>query len=132
MLLIDSAVLIASAREKDPQHQRATELLRAMLQSSETLILTDHILDETLTYLKRKEGKKVAYQTGMYLFQEPNVRIEYSSPERSNAALLLLGKIDSISFCDALSIVIMQELGIKKICSFDADFDKIEGMERIE
>ncbi|MGL6298940.1 MAG: type II toxin-antitoxin system VapC family toxin [Methanobacteriaceae archaeon] len=38
---------------------------------------------------------------------------------------------NEIAFYDSMYIVVMKELGITKIVSFDTDFNNIEGIERI-
>ena len=38
----------------------------------------------------------------------------------------------SISLADASSVEIMKKYGIKKIISFDGDFDKVDEIERIK
>ena len=132
MIFIDSSVFIASVRTSEAKHSRAVELIRSALESGETVVTTDHIIDETLTYLKKKEGKQVAYLAGRNIFSESKLQIEYASPSRNLSSLELLGKIEGLSFCDALTIIVSKELAITKICSFDADFDKIRGLHRIE
>ncbi|MGL6297635.1 MAG: PIN domain-containing protein, partial [Methanobacteriaceae archaeon] len=37
----------------------------------------------------------------------------------------------TIGYADCVNIEIMKELGISKIASFDADFDKVDGILRI-
>jgi predicted nucleic acid-binding protein len=39
---------------------------------------------------------------------------------------------DKLDFDDSTSVVAMRRLGIKEIVSFDRDFDKVRGIERIE
>jgi predicted nucleic acid-binding protein len=46
-------------------------------------------------------------------------------------ALGILKKFDKLSFCDALNLVIMERRKIKKILSFDSDFDRFPGIERV-
>jgi predicted nucleic acid-binding protein len=48
--------------------------------------------------------------------------------------ILATEEMDSggLSFDDSTSVIAMRRLGIKKIVSFDRDFDKVQGIERIE
>ncbi len=132
MIFVDTSIFIAAARQEDPAHASAEALLRKMAVEGQTVLTTDHVVDETLTYLKRKGGKHVAFDAGQCLLKSPEVQLEYGTPSRTQEALELLGKIDGLSFCDALNVVVMKELGVQTIYSLDADFDKIKGIRRIE
>lgn len=37
-----------------------------------------------------------------------------------------------LSLTDASIVAAMENLGIRKVCSFDSDFDRIEWVERLE
>lgn len=47
-------------------------------------------------------------------------------------ALALYSETPGLSFTDAYNVVAMQEQGITEIYSFDTDFDKFDGVERVE
>ena len=123
---------MAASIDSDEHHARALELIKQSLDEKEKFLITDHVLDEAVTFINAKAGKNKAFEQGEKLLKSSDVTIEYCSPPRSQAAMRLLGKIDGLSFCDALSAVVMRELGIKRIYSFDSDFDNIPGIERIE
>lgn len=132
MIFIDAGVFIAASRLSDSLHARSMALLRQAASGGEALYTSDHVLDETVTFLSSKGGKETAYETGRRILRHERLQVEYNSPQRTEAAMELVGKIEGLSFCDALSIAVMQELGIKTIYSFDSDFDKIRGIRRIE
>ncbi|MFH1106366.1 MAG: PIN domain-containing protein [Candidatus Micrarchaeota archaeon] len=132
MIFVDTSIFIAAARANDPSHAQGLALIQRAKREGETLITSDHVLDETVTYLQAKGGKERASEAGRQMLRLEKLQMEYNSPPRTDAALRIVGKIDGMSFCDALSIVVMQELGIRTIYSFDSDFDKIAGIRRIE
>ena len=132
MIFLDTGVIIAASMHKDESHYRAVELIKDALLHHETLVITDHVLDETVTFLAGKAGKKIAHEVGARLLKSTQMRMELCSLERCEAALSLVAKIGGLSFCDALNIAVMRELDIRAIYSFDSDFDGIAGITRIE
>ena len=126
MLFADTSFLVASLRVNDENHQRARAIAEKM---DDKMMISDHVLSELLTLLAYKEGNKTAYQAGKDLLGS-DVRIVHAVPEDIRPALELMRTTPKLSMCDALSATIMQKLGIKKILSFDSDFDTL-GFERI-
>ncbi len=47
-------------------------------------------------------------------------------------ALALYAEQPFLSFADAYNVIAMQEQGIPEIYSFDTDFDKVDGITRVE
>lgn len=66
------------------------------------------------------------------MLEEDEFMVAEVTPSFRTSALQLLTKFNDqkISYCNALSVVIMKELGIQKIFSFDRQFD-IMGMNGI-
>ena len=131
MIFVDTSVFIAAFKVSDPDHQRASELLNEAATNNETLVTNDHVLDETITYLKKNAGRQVAFENGRRMLDNKGLTIEFASRIQVENALDVVGRIDGLSFCDALSVVMMRDLEIKKLYSFDSDFDRIKGLHRI-
>lgn len=131
--VVDSAVLIAAMHRRDVRHQEArTILLAADRGDIPPLLITDFLLAETLNYLTRKGGSAVAREALRRLEASRGFRVE-----RISDAAFAKGKndvfqtIDGLSFVDALTVAFMQGRGIRRIYSFDADFDRVAGIERL-
>jgi len=61
-----------------------------------------------------------------------NCSIEVALPERCSSAITTFLHYDgTLSFADAVSLIVMQERGTQRIASFDADFDRVRGIERL-
>ncbi|MCG2727509.1 MAG: PIN domain-containing protein, partial [Candidatus Methanoperedenaceae archaeon] len=61
-----------------------------------------------------------------------NCKIEFIDSEMLAKGMETFLKYDgSISLADAVSVEIMKENRIKKIISFDGDFDKVREIERL-
>lgn len=131
--VIDSAVLIASLRRRDALHERAWPILQAADAGDiPPLVLTDFILAETLNHVVRKDGSAQAREALRLLEASTGFRIE-----RVSDAVFARGKDevfrseDGLSFVDALTVAFMQDRGLRRIYSFDADFDRVRGLKRL-
>jgi predicted nucleic acid-binding protein len=126
MLFADTSFLVASLRVNDENHLRAKAIAEKI---NERMMISDHVLSELLTLLAYKEGNKVAYEAGKRML-ESDVLVVYAVPEDARPALERVRITPKLSMCDALSAVIMQKFGVKKVLSFDSDFDTL-GFERV-
>ncbi|MCX6771141.1 MAG: PIN domain-containing protein [Candidatus Micrarchaeota archaeon] len=126
MLFADTSFLAASLRVNDENHLRAKEIAGDI---NEKMMISDHVFSELLTLMAYKEGNKEAYRAGKRLL-DSEVLIVYAVSEDFLPALEMVRTTQKLSMCDALSATIMRKLGVKKILSFDSDFDLL-GFERI-
>ena len=127
MIFADSSFFIAIAREKDRWHKDALKLAEKI---KEPLLISELIISESITMMGSFEGGKAGKT--LYEYFQDNCRIEFINEEMLEKAMNTFLKYDgSISLADASSIEIMKEHGIKKIFSFDSDFDKVHEIDRI-
>jgi predicted nucleic acid-binding protein len=126
MLFADTSYLLALFVSNDERHGRAVELSRGI---SEGLVSTDHVLSEFVTIVSKRAGNKAAYLLGSNLLKS-EIKIVYIGEETVSSALDFIRRHPGISMCDAISAAIMKEMGVRKILSFDSDFDKM-GFERV-
>lgn len=127
MIFADSSYFIAIAREKDIWHKDALKLAEKI---KEPLLISELIISESVTLVGSLEGGKAGKI--LYEYFLDNCKIEFIDEEIIEKAMDTLLKYDgSISLADASSIEIMKKHGIKKIISFDSDFDKIQEIDRI-
>ncbi len=127
MIFADSSFFIAIAREKDRWHKDALKLAEKI---KEPLLISELIISESITMVGSFEGGKAGKT--LYEYFQDNCRIEFINEEVLEKAMGTFLTYDgSISLADASSIAIMKEHGIKKIISFDSDFDKVHDIDRI-
>ena len=121
--LIDTSALIALNDVSDQYHDQAKQLASSL--TGQELIVTNAILTETYTLLRYRMGYKVAHHFLKTVLEEDEFMVAEVTPSFRTSALQLLTKFNDqkISYCNALSVVIMKELGIQKIFSFDRQFD---------
>jgi len=127
MIFADSSYFIAIAREKDRWHEDA---LRVSEKISESLLISELVISESITMVGSFEGGKAGKT--LYEYFIDNCRIEFINEEMMEKAVDTFLKYDgSISLADASSIEIMKKHGIKKIISFDSDFEKVKQIYRL-
>lgn len=127
MIFADSSYFIAIVREKDRWHEDA---LRISDMITEQLLISELVISETITMVGSFEGGKAGKT--LYEFFIDTCKIEFMNEEMMEKAMDTFLKYDgSISLADASSIEIMNKYRIKKIISFDSDFDKVHEINRI-
>ncbi|MCG7847725.1 MAG: PIN domain-containing protein [ANME-2 cluster archaeon] len=127
MIFVDSSYFIAIAREKDRWHKDALQLVD---KTNESMIISDFIISESVTLVGSLEGGKAGKI--LYEYFIDNCKIYFTDEEILSKAIDTFLKYDgSLSLADATSVEVMKKHKIKKILSFDSDFDKINEIERI-
>jgi predicted nucleic acid-binding protein len=126
MIFADTSFLISLFRENDEYNARAVRLSKEI---DQRVVITSEILVELVTFILRKDGKETAYRIGKKII-ESDVIIIYIGDDDIPDALQYVKRYEGLSMCDALSAVVMKKIGIKKILSFDSDFDKLN-LERV-
>ncbi|MEM2921800.1 MAG: PIN domain-containing protein [Candidatus Bathyarchaeia archaeon] len=113
MIFLDTTIWVSAIDTSDQRHLDGRSVLEALLSGELPSRLTiDHVLDETLTVLKRRglnPGKTM--QTVDKILRSPRVEV---------------------IFTDAVSLLITKKYGMKTIYSHDMVFDTIPGIERKE
>ncbi|MGC9114351.1 MAG: type II toxin-antitoxin system VapC family toxin [Candidatus Micrarchaeia archaeon] len=129
---IDTSFFIAVYREGDENHARATELMAQVKKyANELITTTDHVVDETVTFIARREGNKRGSTIAKTMLATKELKVLQPSQKQLLEAAELMEKSGRVSFCDALTVVLMKANKIKQIYSFDSDFDFIDDVKRI-
>lgn len=129
MIYLDSCFLVSFYCTDEENHARSLELIKDL--TGNITCFSDHVLDEVVTLINARFGSRRAFEVGSTLFELQNNSILLAVPEELRDSLKLVKKFEGLSFCDALNIVLMKNRKIKKIVSFDKDFDLIKGIERV-
>lgn len=117
--------------EDDVYHQRVLSLFKEISAEGEALVLSQSVLGELATFINRKEGPKTASEKTMRIINSKSWAIITAKETELRQALASLEKFGFSSYTDALNLAIMHSRGIRKIASFDSEFDKVPGIERI-
>ncbi len=131
MIFLDSSFIISSYCSVEENHETSREILRKIAEANDRLVLTDHVLSEVVTLVRRRYGSRRAFEVGNSIFNAMNTEVIQASREELEKALRIVLKYENFSFCDALTVTVMEREGIRKIVSFDSDFDAIKTIERM-
>lgn len=129
-IFIDTSAFVAFYREKDLDHKVAVEILSKLYKSGLKPVITDYILDETYTALLTRVSYKMVMNFDQRMTGDA-WKIELITPERFAKAREVFRRYnkDKIwSFTDCTSYVVMKELKIKKVFTFDKNFTEM-GLE---
>lgn len=121
MIFVDTGAWYALLVNDDPDHQKARAWVAA---NRELLVLTDYILDETLTLLRARGQKKQAITFGYDILDLEVADFYLVSLEDIEAAWEVFQKYSDKewSFTDCTSKVVMERLGITTAFAFDQHF----------
>lgn len=127
---IDASFLIALFLVKDDFHKRAKELWSELRGTH--IIISKSVVGEVITVLKNR-GLALNDVNGIYyaITNQINIIDDHYYHSRGLKECLNIS-IKGYSYWDALYVTIMRDLGIKEIVTFDTDFDRINGIVRIE
>ncbi len=126
-LFCDTSFFYASLDPGDANHDRARQIAEQAAGAQTALYVTWDIISETLTLLRYRRGFQPAL---MFLTEvKPNLRIvAYGDRVRGEAEDIFrrYGGDHRLSFCDALSFVVVTTLLRNMVClAFDADFQRL-------
>lgn len=128
LIFLDSSFFIALALKNDQWHLQAKKLASIVEESDKTV--SDLVLSESVTMVGSLGGGKQGKLIYDYLMD--NSQIIHTDQEICDNSIQIYLKYDGVlSFADSVSVELMNQNKIKKIVSFDSNFDKINNIERI-
>ena len=98
-------------------------------------ITTDFVLDETVTILGRRRGFGATNATRVVasIMASPRVFVVYTDETLLKESLLSYpAYAGKLSLTDVVSTTVMKKYGVRRIFSHDHDFDRVEGVRRVE
>jgi len=129
---IDSNVFIGAYNPRDEHHGEAAAILKRVDRGElGTAIITDYILDEVLTFVRRKLGAEKSLEVLNAILSSENVDVAKIDEEIFDAAIVVFEKYKRLSFTDATTVTYMNAREIQKLISFDGGFDGIKSLIRI-
>lgn len=127
MIFVDSSYFIAVARKKDQWHERAKEIYDKL---DEDLLVSDLVVSESVTSVGAISGGKEGRAVYDYILD--NCRVVYADKKMLDRAMEVYLIYDgTLSLADAVSLVVMEDLGVRRILSFDSDYDKVKNIVRV-
>ncbi len=121
MVFVDTSAWFAFFLPVDPHHKR---VLAWLASSSERLVTTDFVVDETLTLLLARGERRRAHEAGKLFFEDNAVRIHFVSESQVHKAWIVFQQQadQRWSFTDCTSKVVIDDLGIGAAVALDDHF----------
>jgi hypothetical protein len=127
LYFIDSSFLISLLTENEKNNQHSCEISENI---NEYRVINNIVLSETLNGIRRYE-KRVDLNK-IYTIINEVMEIKYLKKSDYEEAVNIYSYYNgSINYSDCLILKTMQDNNINKILSYDDDFDKINGLQRI-
>jgi predicted nucleic acid-binding protein len=126
VIFADSSLFVALADKKDQWHNDAVRLGPSVTKGT---VVSDLVVAESVTIIGSRGGGRAA--ATLYEFFRDSCDIEFVDRRRLEAAMRHHLMFDGrLSVADCASVVIMTERKLRRIVSFDKDFDRVKGIER--
>ncbi|MEK6848223.1 MAG: PIN domain-containing protein [Nanoarchaeota archaeon] len=125
-IILDTSFLVSYYNSRDENHNKAKELMNEISYGDFEAMISDYIFGEccTVLLLRLKDFKKTIRVCQLIKSLEM-LNVEYSVFERT-WELFREQKETKLSFTDCSTLALMETNGIKKIATFDEEFNKIE------
>ncbi len=134
MYFIDASVFLRYITKDDPEKAESCfKLFKSMERGEVKAYTSEAVVAEIVYVLSSKNLYGLSHEDVRARLQPllslPGLKL----PSRKVVLRALsLYALHSIDFEDALSTAHMERLGIEKIISYDRDFDRVEGIARVE
>jgi len=130
--LLDTTVFIAAAFPREKHHEEGRAIITSVEEGAlGKPVITDYILDEVVTFVRKKKGATASIEMLEAMIYSPHLRLVQVKTNHFEAGLQLFKTYERLSFTDAVSVAVMRDLDIEVIYSFDSDFDGIPGIVRL-
>jgi predicted nucleic acid-binding protein len=129
---LDTNISLRHLLQDDPTHAPKASAFLKRIEAGEVKVRTaDTVIFETVFTLQRSYGKEKAAirDTFLPLIELPGVVLPNKRRYRKVFSLYVE---NNLPFADACHAVLMEQLNLTEIVSFDTDFDRIEGITRIQ
>ncbi len=117
---VDTSAWVSMADSSESSHERVASVL---LERQGALLTTDHILQETWTFMRYRHGRQHAEDL-VNAIRKGIARLESSSLAdlEAAAAMAFVYPDQDFSLADRISWAVMERLGIREAVSLDRDF----------
>lgn len=121
VMLVDSSAIVALVDRNDRVHEAAVAAYHTLVQEGFRLFTTNFIVAETVALLTDGPGPEIARQW----LRDHRLAVYHADEEdeqRARALVIASRSPRGLSYTDAVSMVVMQRLGITNAFSVDPDF----------
>lgn len=131
--MLDTSFLIAVNNRDDQNYERAQSLKSHMRNKDfGQVYISDYVFDELFTFLRaRAFSETLMIGIGNKLLADEDIKLLQINTDIFLQSWDLFKKISGLSFTDCTTVILVKQYGIKRIASFDSDFDRISFLERM-
>lgn len=131
--VVDTNVLIGMTDADDQHHKVAMEIVRGLDHGDlPTARVTNYILLETLNWIHTRHHHEKAIETHSRLNESAGFEIHQAAQKDFGRAMEVFETYGGLSFGDATIVAYMQREDIEYLYSFDAGFDVVDGLTRLD
>ncbi|MHA2017850.1 MAG: type II toxin-antitoxin system VapC family toxin [Promethearchaeota archaeon] len=94
--------------------------------------ISDYVFDEVTTYIRKKINQEASILVAEAMLDSQNIEIIFMNEKIFNASYHIFKMYDRLSFTDSSIVVIMKNMGIQFLYSFDEGFDNIKEIKRLD
>jgi hypothetical protein len=131
VILVDSNIFMYAAGELHPNKMPSIAWLERVARAEVDAVIDAEVLQEILHRYRAIRR----WETGRKVYDQVRRLVPVVVPvtaEVLDRARALLDQHGELMARDALHAAVVQEHGLRGICSFDTDFDRVEGLTRIQ
>lgn len=131
MIYVDSNVPMYLVGAEHPNKQRVVELVSRLLSARERLVTSAEAFQEILhRYLAIRDRRHLA---AAYEALEAMASVVFDVTKGDvDEARAISGSYPELSSRDCLHVAVMRRIGVTRIWSYDAGFDAIPAIQRVE
>lgn len=128
-MYIDSNIFIFAATDKGKLGQNCREIIRLINEQKIACAASFLVVDEVIWILKKSVGKNTAIKITKAMLSMP---VKWIAIDKSVIIKMInIYEKTTLDPRDAIHISSMKKVGLSVIVSEDDDFDKVDGIERI-
>ena len=132
VVFIDANVPIYAAGRDHPYKEPCARILRVLADAPQSFVTNSEVLQE-ITHRYLASGRWTLGREVVRAFAEAmRGRIEPVYGEDVILATELADRHPGVSARDLVHAAVMQRLGVSRIISADTDFDRLEGIDRLD
>ena len=124
-LFIDADAFVALLDKKDPNHKKAQKINNQIEKAGCTVFTSNFAAGEAITVISQNAGQALAIAFGKKLFADEIFIVEVDRQQEITALEKFAAqRSKNARFTDFMNMILMDELGINTIFSFDKHYLK--------
>ena len=132
VVFIDANVPIYAAGRDHPYKEPCARILRVLADDPQTFVTNSEVLQEMMHRYLASGRWSLGREVVRAFAEAMRGRIEPVHGQDVILAAELADRYTGVSARDLVHAAVMQRLGVDRIISADTDFDRLEGMDRLD